>query len=526
MQTIRVPRLRAKVIHSVQFLYSGRDTHTLQLKDKWKEAFKNVLPITVIILILSFFVTPVPVDAMLAFLLGSVLLVIGMGLFNLGTDLAMTKIGESVGSALTKSKKLSLILIVGFLVGFLVTLSEPDLTVLATQVPSVPNMVLIVSVAVGVGLFLVLALIRILFQIHMRTMLLITYGLVLILAPFVPASFQAIAFDAGGVTTGPMTVPFILSLGLGVASIRSDNKAESDSFGLISLCSIGPILTVMILGILYRPEESTASTVTTISAATSLDLVSAFVEAFPDYLKEVGIAMLPIILFFVVFQFASLHLPTRQIIRIASGLFYTFVGLVLFLLGVNVGFMPMGNILGKHLGSLNIRWILVPLGMIIGWFTVSAEPAVQVLCDQVYEMTAGAVSRKSLSVSLSAGVALSVGLAMIRVLTGISILYFIFPGYLLALALTFFVPPVFTSIAFDSGGVASGPMTATFLLPLAMGACEAVGGNLATEAFGVVAMVAMTPLIAIQILGLFYRGRSKRVKAQREEMVHEEIIEL
>ncbi|MBR2286838.1 MAG: DUF1538 domain-containing protein [Clostridia bacterium] len=474
-------------------------------------------------LVLCFLVTPVPVDAMLAFLMGSVLLVLGMGLFNLGTDLAMTRIGESVGSALTRSKKLWLILSVGFLVGVMVTVSEPDLTVLASQVPAVPDAVLILSVALGVGVFLVLALVRILFQIRMWILLLIAYGIVFLLTPFVPSTFLAVAFDAGGVTTGPMTVPFILALGLGVASIRSDNKAESDSFGLVSLCSIGPILTVMLLGILYRPDEGSASTISMISADTSVEITRTFYHALPEYVREVGIALLPIALFFVVFQLAALHLHRTQVFKILSGLLYTFLGLVLFLTGVNVGFMPVGNCLGRMLGSLEARWVLIPIGMLIGYFTVSAEPAVQVLCHQVYDMTAGAVSPRALSLSLSVGVSLSVGLAMLRVITGISILYFLIPGYAIAFLLMIFTPPVFTSIAFDSGGVASGPMTATFLLPFAMGACEACGGNLATDAFAVVAMVAMTPLIAIQALGLVYRARTHQEEALPGA---EDIIEL
>ncbi len=492
------------------------------LQEKWREAFFSVLPITVIILLLCFLVTPIPVDAMLAFLVGSALLIIGMGLFNLGTDIAMSRIGESVGATLTRSKKLPLILGVGFLVGFMVTLSEPDLTVLATQVPAVPDLVLILSVAMGVGLFLVLALIRILFRIKMWILLLITYAAAFMLTPFVPDSFLAVAFDAGGVTTGPMTVPFILALGLGVASIRSDKQAESDSFGLVSLCSIGPILTVELLGILYLPDEASSSTISMIEAGTSLDITGIFLNALPHYLKEVGLALLPILLFFIVFQLAALHLSAPTVKRISVGLFYTCLGLVLFLTGVNVGFMPIGYTLGEHIGSLPARWVLVPMGMIIGWFTVSAEPAVQVLCHQVYEMTAGAVSAKALSTSLSAGVSLSVGLAMLRVITGIPVLFFLVPGYAVAFLLMLFTPPVFTSIAFDSGGVASGPMTATFLLPLAMGACTSAGGNLATDAFGVVAMVAMTPLIAIQALGLFYKDRTK----QQETYIHEEIIEL
>lgn len=495
------------------------------LREKWTEALTSALPITILVFLICFLLIPVPSDALVAFIFGAVLLVVGMGLFTLGTDLAMTPIGEAVGAALTKSRKIRLVLIVGFLVGVLVTVSEPDLTVLAKQVPGVPDIVLILAVAFGVGLFLILALLRILFGIKMSLLLAVSYGIVFILSIFVPKNFLAVAFDAGGVTTGPMTVPFIMALGVGVSSIRSDKNAENDSFGLVALSSVGPIIAVMLLGIFYQPESVSTSAISLIDAPDSKRLFTVFTSALPTYLADVGLALIPIVLFFIVFQIFSLHLPRRQVTRIVAGLVYTYLGLVMFLLGVNVGFMPIGSYIGYLLGQTEYRWILVPLGMVIGWFVVSAEPAVHVLNAQVYEMTAGAIPKKALSLSLSAGVAVSVGLAMLRVLTGISIMYLLIPGYLIAGLLMLFTPPVFTAIAFDSGGVASGPMTATFLLPLAMGACEATGGNMLIDAFGVVAMVAMTPLIAIQILGLVFKFRQKKTADNAAEET-EELIEL
>lgn len=495
-----------------------------QLHEKWTEALKSVLPITALVLVLCFFLVPVPNGALLSFVFGAALLVVGMGLFTLGTELSMSRIGQAVGAAITKSRRLGVIVGVALVMGVLITISEPDLTVLASQVPGVPDLTLILAVALGVGIFLVLALLRILFKVRMSLLLLISYGLVFILAIFVPGSFLAVAFDSGGVTTGPMTVPFILALGVGVASIRSDNDAENDSFGLVALCSVGPILAVMLLGIFFKPSEGAAVQSTLPDAQNSMTLFQTFAGALPQYALDVALALAPIALFFVVFQLVSLHMNKVAVLRIVAGLVYTYVGLVLFLLGVNVGFMPVGDYIGLLLGGSQTRWLLVPIGMVIGWFVVSAEPAVHVLNQQVYEMTAGAIPKKALKLSLSAGVSLSVGLSMLRVLTGIPLMYLLIPGYVIAMALMFFVPPVFTAIAFDSGGVASGPMTATFLLPLAMGACRAVGGNVAVDAFGVVAMVAMTPLIAIQLLGLVYkRARRTALPAAPET---EEIIEL
>lgn len=478
-----------------------------RLREKLTEALRAVLPIVCIVLLLSFTIAPMPASILLAYLFGALLLILGMMFFTLGAELAMQPMGETLGSGLTKSRKLWLLLPVGFLLGFLITVSEPDLQVLADQVLSIPSRVLILCVAGGVGLFLVLALIRMLFGVSLRVLLLICYGVTFLLLFFVPKDFLAVAFDAGGVTTGPMTVPFIMAFGIGIYSIRSDRNAAEDSFGLIALCSIGPILTVLILSLIYRPEDA-LYTVSSIPAIDdSITLVALFTKALPVYLKEIAVSLLPIVGFYFVFRLLSVRIRRarinrRSLRRIAVGLGYTYVGLVLFLTGSNVGFMPAGSYLGQTLSALPSRWIIIPLGMVIGYLIVAAEPAVYVLMKQVEELTSGAISGTALRISLSVGVSVSIGLAMLRVLTGISIVWFLLPGYGIALTLSFFVPKLFTAIAFDSGGVVSGPMTASFLLPFAVGACLSVGGNVVTDAFGVVAMVAMTPLITIQVLGL------------------------
>ena len=447
------------------------------------------------------------------------MLIIGMLLFNVGVDISMTPMGERVGTTMTKSKNIFIMIALSFLLGVMITISEPDLQVLAGQVPSIPNMVLILTVAVGVGIFLVLALVRMLCGIQLSHMLLVFYAVVFTLAYFVPGDFLAVAFDSGGVTTGPMTVPFIMALGVGISAIRSDKRAADDSFGLVALCSIGPILAVLVLSMIYRPDVnamSTASEPIQIMDDT-VQMWHAFMEEFPAYMKEIAVSLLPIIVFFFLFQLISKDIQKRLLVKIVVGLLYTYAGLVLFLTGVNVGFMPAGNYLGQVIAGLSYPWIIVPIGMLIGYFIVKAEPAVYVLTEQVEELTSGAISAKAMGMSLSIGVALSLGLAMVRVLNGISILWFLLPGYAVALGLTFFVPKIFTALAFDSGGVASGPMTATFLLPFSMGACEALGGNVVTDAFGVVAMVAMTPLITIQILGLIYQIQEQMKEKQAEK---------
>ena len=498
---------------------------------KLKEALTSVLPISAIVLILHFTIAPLSTGTMILFGFGIILLVLGMGLFTLGADLSMMAMGERIGAQLTKSRKLWLLILVALLMGVMITIAEPDLQVLAEQVPTVPNMTLILAVAAGVGVFLVVALLRIVFQIRLSYLLLGLYVLVFVLAAFTPADFLAVAFDSGGVTTGPITVPFILSLGIGVAAVRGGKSVHDDSFGLVALCSVGPILAVLILGMFYDTTPAASTLGDTVEVLGITDALRLFGEEFPYYFKEVGIALLPMIVFFIIFQITSLKLPKVQIIKISFGMLYTYIGLVLFLTGVNVGFMPAGQTLGAKLAELSYSWILIPISMVIGFFVVAAEPAVHVLNKQVEEITGGAISRRAMLGALSIGVAVSLGLAMVRVMTGISIWYFLLPGYAIALGLSFFVPKVFTAIAFDSGGVASGPMTATFLLPFAMGACATLGGDMLRDAFGIVAMVAMTPLVTIQILGLIFTLKTKRTSAALPEQAEPEeeeteIIEL
>ena len=492
----------------------GLQLYQKNLLEKLKESLGAVLPIIGIVLVLCFSIAPIPNSVLMTFVVGAVLLIIGMMFFTLGAEMAMTPMGERIGTKLTNARKISVVIVLCFILGFIITISEPDLQVLAEQVPSIPNYTLIIAVATGVGIFLVAAVLRMLFGIPLAHMLLILYPIIFILASIVPQDFLTVAFDSGGVTTGPMTVPFIMALGIGFSAVRSDKHAENDSFGLVALCSVGPILAVLLLGLLYHPGESGYEQTMIVKTDNSVEMWQLFQEGLPYYMKEMLISLLPIILFFFIFQIVSLHLHKKTLVKIIIGIIYTYIGLVLFLTGVNVGFMPAGNYLGQVIAGLSYPWIIVPIGMLIGYFIVKAEPAVYVLTEQVEELTSGAISAKAMGMSLSIGVAFSLGLAMVRVLTGISILWFLLPGYAVALGLTFFVPKIFTAIAFDSGGVASGPMTATFLLPFSMGACEALGGNVVTDAFGVVAMVAMTPLITIQILGLIYQIQEEMKEKQ------------
>lgn len=480
-----------------------------QLMEKIKESLSSVLPITAIVLALSITIVPLTPGVLVLFLFGSFLLIVGVGMFTLGVDMSMTPMGNAIGVTMSRARRRILPLAAAFLLGMLITVAEPDLTVLAQQVPAIPNLVLILTVAAGVGLFLVVALLRVTLKIPLSYLLVSFYlGAFVLAVLFTPNDFIPVSFDSGGVTTGPITVPFIMALGVGLASVRNDKNATNDSFGLVALCSIGPILSVLILGICYAPDSASYTPPVLAEIATTRDAAREFAAAFPHYAGEVAGAILPICGVFLLFQLFTRRFKRTQLLRIASGLVYTYVGLVLFLTGVNVGFMGAGELIGATIASGDLPFLLIPVGMVMGYFIVAAEPAVHVLVRQVEEVSMGSISQSAMRQGMSIGVAISIGIAMLRVLTGISILWFLIPGYAVSLALTFFVPQLFTGVAFDAGGVASGPMTATFLLPFAMGACQAWGGNLMTDAFGLVALVAMTPLVAIQLLGL--AGRVKK----------------
>lgn len=494
---------------------------TQAFRDKIIESLASILPIAAIVFLLSITLTPLDTGTYVLFLVGVVLLVIGMGCFTLGADRSMFVIGEHIGSAMTHSRKIWLIALLSFVIGIIVTLAEPDLQILAQQVPSVAeqvpamgNYLLILTVAVGVGIFLMIAMLRIVFRIRLSILLIAFYLIAFILSIFVAPEFWAVAFDSGGVTTGPMTVPFIMSLGVGVASIRSDKKGQDDSFGLVALSSIGPIISVLTLGIIFRIENVEYALTDPILVNTTADCCMLYLQGLGEYAVEVLVALAPILVFFLCFQLLTHTFKKKQVVRILIGMIYTFVGLVLFLTGANVGFMPVGLQIGQTLAKLWDGWLLVPVGMVIGYFIVAAEPAVHVLNKQVERVTAGAIKSSTMKVGLCIGVSVAIGLSMLRILTGINVMYILIPGYVIALGLTFFTPPLFTGIAFDSGGVASGAMVSSFVLPMAIGACSVLAGtqSIMTLAFGCVAFVALAPLISIQILGIVYRHRTGKIK--------------
>lgn len=515
---------------------------------KLKETISSVVPIMILVAILGVTIAPIGSETMGRFLLGGVLVILGLTIFLLGVDVGILPLGERAGAALTSKRNLKLLLIASFFIGFMITIAEPDVQVLADQVkgiaPNISKWGLVLFIAAGIGLFVTLGILRTVLSISLRQILIVAYIIVFILAFLSPQTFQGIAFDSGGATTGPMTVPFIMALGVGVAAVRSkSDSSNDDSFGLTGIASIGPIFAVCLYGIFMSNSDSSvnsvvASTVESAVEGSSENVVfglQIFAHLLPDVISEVSRALLPLLIMAIAFQIFLIKLPPFQVIRMVRGLVLSFIGLVLFLVGAQGGFMPTGEKLGEILGefaisgdkflriyneagvittSLDIPGIvevifLLVIGCIFGAVVVSAEPAVWVLTDQVENISGGTIKRKVMLVALSSGVALSIGISMARVLFGFSLWYILIPGYAISLILTFFCPKLFMGIAFDSGGVASGPMTSTFILSFTLGASSASGGNPAIDAFGVISLVAMTPLIAIQVLGIFYKIRTK-----------------
>ena len=488
------------------------------IKSKLLESFQSIIPIALIVAVLAITITPMEPGIFLLFIFGVVCLIFGLSLFTMGAEMSMQTIGSKIGTYLAKSGKIWLIALVSFLIGIFVTISEPDLQILAKQVADLSGnasmmQILTLTISVGVGIFLVIGMLRILFKINLAILLIGFYILTFLLCIFfVSPDFWALAFDSGGVTTGPMTVPFIMAIGAGVSGMRSGEEGHDDAFGLVSLCSVGPILSVMILGICFSIEGGSYVGAPIEQITDTQDLMGRYLHSLGEHAQEIAVALLPIIVFALLFQLLTRAFTARKLLRVGIGVVYTFVGLVIFLTGANEGFLPVGQELGRALASLDgmWKWILIPVGMLLGYFIVNAEPAVYVLNKQVEQITAGAISAGTMRLSLSIGVSAALGLSMLRILTGISVLWILLPGYAIALGLTFFVPKFFVGIAFDSGGVASGAMMSAFVLPLATGACLCLSANVMTQAFGCVAFVALTPIISIQICGLMYNLKSKQ----------------
>lgn len=485
-------------------------------REKFREVLLAVLPITLIVVVLNFTLTPLGPNLFQRFLTGALFIVVGLSIFLLGVDIGITPIGNQMGTSIAKTNKLWVVIAAGLLLGFAITVAEPDLHILAQQVENITSagiekLSIVVVVSAGIAMMLSLGFVRIVYNVPLNKILTGLYLIVFLLAYYTPEEFLAISFDSSGATTGAVTVPFILALAMGVSALKKDSKAsEVDSFGMVAIASAGAIIAVMLMGILSKTDKLTGSLLP--ADTSSLSIMGPFAEKLPVAAEEVLLALLPVIVIFAIFQKVSFKLSQKAVRRIVTGIIFAFVGLVLFLTGVNGGFMEVGGLIGRKLALLENDAYLVSVGFILGLVTILAEPAVYVLTHQIEDVTSGYVRRSLVMGTLSIGVGVAVALAMVNILSPqIKLWHFLLPGYVLSIAMSYYVPRLFVGIAFDSGGVASGPMTATFILAFAHGAADAVEkANVLADGFGLIAMVALTPIIALQILGAVFQIKSKK----------------
>ncbi len=487
------------------------------LLNKFKEVLYAVLPITIIVLFLHFTIAPLPSNMVYQFLIGALFIVLGLSIFLFGVDIGITPLGENIGTSLSKKNKLWLVVVVGLVLGFFVSVAEPDLQILAKQVESVteyiiPSIAILLSVSVGIAIMLVIGLIRIVYNIPLNKMLFSIYTVILVLSFFVTPEFLAISFDSSGATTGALTVPFILALAVGVSTLKKDIKSgEDDSFGLVAITSTGAIIAVMLLGIVKQVTDLSGSLPKV--ASHDATLIGPFMAILPHMLYESLLALLPVVIIYILFQIFVFKFKRKPFRKIIKGIVYTLVGLVIFLTGVNAGFMDVGSVLGYEIARNSSMMITVTIGFVIGLVTILAEPAVHVLTDQIEVVTSGYVKKSIVLAALALGVGSAIALSVLRIqVPNIELWHYLLPGYLISLALSFKVPGLFVGIAFDSGGVASGPMTATFILAFTQGIAEAIpGADVLRDGFGMIALVAMAPIITLQILGLIVQVKAKRM---------------
>lgn len=496
------------------------------LLNKMKDSFFSVLPIAIFVFILGITITPISIWDLLRFLFCMGLIMFGIALFSLGAEVSMIPIGQKIGSTVAKSGKMWFILLCAFVLGTIITIAEPDLSVLADQVASVDKTLLIITVSVGVGLFLMLSILRNRFKISLALLLAITYTIVLILAFIVPQYFVPLSFDSGSVTTGAISVPFILAFGMGIASIKGSAKSEDESFGMIALSSVGPIIAVMLIGVFLSPDSVNQIVYNDAQVNSILDILTNFFIVLPVYLKEVALVLLPILLMFALFQIFKLKLDRKSLWNIFVGILYAYFGISMFLTAVNFGLLPIGSALGSALANLDYNWVAVPIMFVLGYIIILAEPAVYVLTKQITVATSGMIKGKIVKIAMGIGVAIALALVTLRILLNIHLLWFLVPIYILCIVLSFIVPPVFTGIAFDSGGVVTGAMASTFVLPLVIGFVVALNHSIMLEAFGTLALIASIPILVLLLLGLFYKiliNRTAPSVAKRKRKV--EIVE-
>ena len=488
-----------------------------KLTESLIDSLKSVMPIVFVIIGISFLIG-IPNKTIMSFSISSMLLIIGIAIFTTGANMSMIKMGEKIGDLLVKKRKKWLILVASLVVGIVITISEPDLIVLANELSSIPNVLLIVLVAIGVGIYLLIGVYRILSKLSFRTIVTVSLLIIMGLLYFTPQEFISIAFDSGGVTTGAMGVPLIVAFGYGISKLRGGEDAKSYSFGLCGICSLGPIIIVLILGLFFKVDNYFEVT----GFINNYGIIENINLCFIQSLKEISLSLLPILVVFYISCLFDKRMSRYEHIRMVFGIVLSILGLTLFLTGVSAGFLEIGYRIGNTFASSDYRYLLIPVGMVLGYIIIKLEPAVKILIKRVSLLTEGSISEELISLCLSIGVCIAIGLSIVRIYFNVPIIYIIVPGYFIAAVLMYFTPNMFTAIAFDSGGAASGALTTSFLLPICIGACVSLETNIMTDAFGVGALVALTPIITVEILGIIY---NRKLMVKRSVQYNERIIE-
>ncbi len=493
------------------------------LASKFKDVIMSVMPIVILVLILHFTIAPLETNLLISFLIGSLLVVFGLAIFLLGVDIGITPLGSMTGSSLAKSNKLWIVLIAGLILGFFISIAEPGLMVLAGQVDyvtsgQIPSVTILVLVSVGLAIMLSLGFLRVFYNVPLYKILIVLYLIIFAMAIFVSREFLAISFDASGATTGILAVPFILSLSLGISKLKKDSKAsEKDSFGLVAIASTGAIMSLMILDLVMPASNYPSGLETDIVGSGSI--LEPFLKVLPGNLQDSVMAILPLLVILMVLQKVFFRLKKRELRKLLTGFVFAFIGLFVFLLGVNGGFMDVSTSIGEALALMDNKAYIIGIGFVLGLVTILAEPAVYVLTTQIEEVTSGYVKKSAVLTALSLGVGLAVAMSVIRILLPkLELWHYLLPGYIICLIMTLFIPKIFVGIAFDAGGVATGPMTATFILAFMQGAAFAFeGADLMRDGFGMIAMVAMMPIITLEFLGLLFLIKSKAKGAKKTD---------
>ena len=490
-----------------------------------KEVFFSSIPLAAVIIIVCCFVAPME-NALdyVKLVIGYACVVFGQSLFLVGLDSSILPVGKLVGKSLVKLKKIILIIFFGFLFGLLATVAEPALAVLARQtymiMPEVNETLFIWVMGAGIGVFVGFSLFRIIKDLSIKTVFVMFYAVIFLTVIFVPEQFIALAFDGSGATTGDVSVPFILALGLGVSATMSKHKTNDDTFGIVGIASVGPILAVFIYGIVLKAIHGG-----TVPPAGVYDpgAAESFMDIIVMNLSGVALALFPVVIIFLPFQFLLIKLPKKEFIKILLGTIPVYIGLLIFLSGIDFGFAFAGKYIGEVFLDISrpgwFKWLLLIVGFVLGAAITLSEPAVTVLGEQLEEITNGHIKKMTMRMTLAVGVGSASVLSMVKILTQVNILWFLVPLYAVALIMMKFTSKLFAGLAFDSGGVSGGALASAFLTPLTLGVAQAVAfsagpdaQSILTNGFGIIAFISVTPLIAVQTLGIIYDLRFKKAQ--------------